>query len=68
MKKSGDRQIASEILLSKILNTTSTCIFWKDAQRRFIGVNQAFLDYYGFASEKELLGKTDEDMRHWHRK
>jgi len=65
MKESESRQITSEVLLSKILNTTSTCIFWKDAQRRFIGVNQAFLDYYGFASEKELLGRTDEDMG-WH--
>ena len=52
----------SELLLNKILNTTSTCIFWKDDQRRFVGVNQAFLDYYGFSSESELIGKTDEDM------
>ena len=65
MKKPNGQQIKSELLLSKILNTTSTCIFWKDDQRRFIGVNQAFLDYYGFASEAELIGKTDEDMG-WH--
>ena len=65
MKQPNEQQIKSELLLSKILNTTSTCIFWKDAQRRFIGVNQAFLDYYGFASEAELVGKTDEDMG-WH--
>lgn len=65
MKKSDNRKIASNVLLNKILNTTSTCIFWKDAERRFIGVNQAFLDYYGFASEEELLGRTDEDMG-WH--
>ena len=57
--------IRTEILLFKILNTTSTCIFWKDTERRFIGVNQAFLDYYGFTSEEELIGKTDEDMG-WH--
>ena len=57
--------INSELLLGKILNTTSTCIFWKDTQRRFLGVNQAFLDYYGFSSQEMLLGKTDEDMG-WH--
>lgn len=55
-----------EILLDKILNTTQACIFWKDTERRFLGVNQAFLDYYGFDSEAEILGKTDEDMG-WHR-
>jgi len=55
----------SEQLLSKILNTTSACIFWKDKERRFVGVNQAFLDYYGFSSAEELIGKTDEDIG-WH--
>jgi PAS domain S-box-containing protein len=65
MNEQTGRQIKSELLLSKILNTTSTCIFWKDAQRRFIGVNKAFLDYYGFDSASELIGKTDEDMG-WH--
>jgi PAS domain-containing protein len=35
-------------LLQQILNSTETMIFWKDTQRRFVGVNQAFLDFYGF--------------------
>lgn len=39
--------------------------FWKDRQRRFVGVSRAFLKYYGIRSEKVLLGKTDEDMG-WH--
>jgi diguanylate cyclase (GGDEF)-like protein/PAS domain S-box-containing protein len=39
--------------------------FWKDDHRRFVGVSQAFLDYYGFKSEKVVIGKTDEDMN-WH--
>jgi diguanylate cyclase (GGDEF)-like protein len=40
-------------------------MFWKDAERRFIGANQAFLDYYGFDSIDKIAGKTDEDMG-WH--
>lgn len=40
-------------------------IFWKDKERRFLGANQMFLDYYGFQSVDEILGKTDEDMG-WH--
>ena len=39
--------------------------FWKDADRRFLGASHSFLEYYGFSSLKEILGKTDEDM-HWH--
>ena len=40
-------------------------VFWKDKDRRFVGVNQAFLDFYGFKSADVLIGKNDEDMG-WH--
>ena len=52
-------------LFESIINTSHDCIFWKDKDRRFLGVNKAFLDYYGFESEAVLLGKNDEDMG-WH--
>lgn len=31
--------------------------FWKDRKRRFAGVSQAFLDYYGLKDEKASSGK-----------
>lgn len=40
-------------------------VFWKNKDRQFVGVNQAFLDFYGFDSAQELLAQDDEDM-HWH--
>ncbi|MDO5455283.1 MAG: diguanylate cyclase [Eubacteriales bacterium] len=40
-------------------------VFWKDAERRFVGVSKGFLDYYGFESQEALRGNTDEDMG-WH--
>ena len=52
-------------LFDGIINTSQDCVFWKDKERRFLGVNQAFLDFYGFESADVLLGKTDEDMG-WH--
>ena len=52
-------------LFDSIINTSQDCVFWKDKERRFLGVNQAFLDFYGFESADVLLGKTDEDMG-WH--
>jgi len=52
-------------LLERILDTTQTALFWKDSERRFLGANKAFLDYYDFPSEQVILGKTDEDMG-WH--
>lgn len=52
-------------LFDSIINTSQDCVFWKDKDRRFLGVNQAFLDFYGFESEEVLIGKNDEDMG-WH--
>lgn len=52
-------------LFDSIINTSQDCVFWKDIDRRFLGVNQAFLDYYGFASADVLIGKNDEEMG-WH--
>ena len=40
-------------------------VFWKDKDRRFLGVSRGFLDFYGFASAQELIGKNDEEMG-WH--
>ncbi|MGI6112310.1 MAG: EAL domain-containing protein, partial [Bilifractor sp.] len=40
-------------------------LFWKDSDRRFLGASRYFLDYYGFSSMADILGKTDEDMA-WH--
>lgn len=40
-------------------------IFWKDRNRRFLGASKTFLDYYGFDSIGQILGKTDEEV-HWH--
>ncbi len=48
-------------LLEKILDTTQAMIFWKDIDRRFLGANKAFLEYYGLRPE-DILGRTDEDM------
>lgn len=65
-KKTAQRnQKIHSLIFDKVLETTRDCIFWKDADRRFVGVNQAFLDFYGFPSQDVLIGKNDEDMG-WH--
>lgn len=40
-------------------------MFYKDKNRKFIDVNNAFLDYYGFDSKDAVLGKNDEEVG-WH--
>ncbi len=65
MRKLQYREKEREALFAKVLDTTQDCLFWKDRERRFVGVNQAFLDFFGFESQDVLIGKTDEDMK-WH--
>lgn len=60
-----EETVPDGILLTGVLDVADRFIFWKDDQRRFLGANRAFLDFYGFESVDDILGKTDEDMG-WH--
>lgn len=60
-----DLSVNDGSLWQAIMRSKSMSLFWKDKDRRFIGANQSFLDYYGFSSVNEIIGKTDEDMG-WH--
>lgn len=51
-------------ILAALKYAGSMKFFWKDKNRRFLGASEAFLKYYGI-TEKDILGKTDEDMG-WH--
>ena len=53
-------QLWNDLIHSDLLR-----IFWKDRDRRFLGASKAFLNYYGFSSEKEIIGKNDEELG-WH--
>ena len=61
----ADLALTDASLWRALAHGEEMCIFWKDRDRRFVGANQAFLDYYGFKSVDEIVGKTDEDMG-WH--
>ena len=54
-----------ELLWNNLIRSGTLRVFWKDMDRRFLGVSNAFLDYYGFPSEEVLLGRTDEEVG-WH--
>ncbi|WP_191016889.1 GGDEF domain-containing protein [Treponema zioleckii] len=52
-------------LWNSMISDSQIKFFWKDTKRRFLGASQSFLDYYGFKSADEIIGKTDDDL-HWH--
>ena len=60
-----DLTITDGSLWRALTHDKNVSLFWKDGERRFVGANQSFLDYYGFDSIDEIVGKTDEDMG-WH--
>lgn len=49
-------------LCQSMIHYSGIKFFWKDRARRFAGVSQSFLDYYGRKDEKALIGQTDEDL------
>ncbi len=57
--------VTPELLWKNYIMSSDTAYFWKDKNRRFLGVNRKFLQYYGLESEDVLIGKNDEDMG-WH--
>lgn len=57
--------LSPEMLWHAAFSMPNLRLFWKDKNRRFAGANQAFLDYYGLRSSRDLIGKNDEDMG-WH--
>lgn len=64
--KPGDEDYnLNDDLMNAIKHFSGIRFFWKNKDRRFLGVTDAFLDYYGFKSPDVVLGKTDEDVG-WH--
>ncbi|MCR5772854.1 MAG: sensor domain-containing diguanylate cyclase [Butyrivibrio sp.] len=57
--------ISDSVLFENLVQLIPAGIFWKDKDRRFLGANQMFLDYYGLKSVEDIIGKNDEEMG-WH--
>lgn len=64
-KKLGNRMEMEHLLFTALMEQSRIHFFWKDRERRFLGASRSFLNFYGFDSEKEIIGKTDEDQG-WH--
>ena len=64
-ENAGSSNISPEILWKNVEETAPVKFFWKDRERRFAGVSNAFLQYFGLSSSDEIYGKTDEEMQ-WH--
>lgn len=61
--RSTDTSVTPENLWRNLQLGSTIKFFWKDANRRFLGASRAFLNYYGIQDVKEIIGKTDDDIR-----
>lgn len=63
--KIKDRMEVEHLLFTALMEQSRIHFFWKDQNRKFLGASRSFLNFYGFDSENQILGKTDEDIG-WH--
>ena len=65
-QKSAQQKLRSaNDMLRMVLETAPLRIFWKDAELRYLGCNQAFARDAGLTRPEELLGKQDSELG-WH--
>ncbi|MCR4782055.1 MAG: PAS domain-containing protein, partial [Lachnospiraceae bacterium] len=57
--------LMSDKSISEMMNLLDIGIFWKNKERKFVGANKYFLDYYGFSSLTDIAGLNDEEVG-WH--
>lgn len=60
-----ETKISKSVLWESFVNESNLKIFWKDKNRRFVGGSRSFIEYYDFKTEKDFVGKTDEELG-WH--
>ncbi len=63
--ENAGKDFTPSLLWNNLVRSDLLRLFWKDEDRRFLGASRAFLDYYGFVSEEDIIGKNDEQLG-WH--
>jgi len=61
-KKNEEDLRSSQQIVEGIINAIPVRVFWKDRNLCYLGCNPVFASDAGFASPKELIGKTDYQM------
>jgi PAS domain S-box-containing protein len=52
----------SRLIVQQVIDALPICIFWKDRNSVYLGVNQASLGAFGKLSVDEVVGRDDYDM------
>lgn len=69
LRKAAEEQIEEERhLLRDLIDCVPMQIYFKDLDSRLVMANRGMIEYHGFSSNAELLGKHDRDLfsnAHW---
>jgi two-component system NtrC family sensor kinase len=58
----ADQLRAEKVLLSEVLGSIPHLVYWKDADLRYTGVNQAFLALRGLTGERSVVARTEAEL------
>lgn len=61
-KHAEQRAQADRELLQCVIEHIPHAVFWKDAERRYLGCNGRFAQTIGLSSVEQVVGKTDADL------
>lgn len=62
-RRSEERAQADRDLLQCVISHIPHAVFWKDADRRYLGCNRKFAETLGLRCESDVIGRTDAELR-----
>ncbi len=65
MEEIAKKMLFGDPSIKRTLDMLDIGVFWKNKNRKFVGANKYFLDYYGFHSFADIAGLNDEEVG-WH--
>jgi len=62
-KRAEQSMRRSQRILQLVMDNIPQCIFWKDADSRYLGCNRNFARLMGFSEPEEIIGKSDAELK-----
>lgn len=62
-RRAVEKEITAQLaFMELLLDSIPMHICWKDRERRYLGVNRSFTDFYGLSGSEAILRRTDRDL------
>ncbi len=62
LKRQAGALVREKALVDGVISASPTLVYWKDADGRYQGGNQAFLKLRAVENGEDMLGKTDQEL------